>query len=107
MNHELQYSLRYFFLNMPHSHVLSVQYYSAKDETTINPINNVLKFGRCVSRRLVCNCDIGLRVMTYNDGTMGSWLAGCVCLLLIGQKSSTPLRLSDKASNYQDRFQCR
>jgi len=60
---------------MPHFHVLSVQYYSAKGEITINPINNVLKFGRCVSRRLVCACYIGLRAMTYSDGTMGSWLA--------------------------------
>jgi len=61
---------------MPHFHVLSVQCYSAKGEITINQINNVLKFGRCVARRLVCTCYIGLRVMTYNDGTMGSWLVG-------------------------------
>jgi hypothetical protein len=65
-----------FFLNMPHFHVLSVQYYLAKGEITINPINNVLKFGKCVSRRLVCTCDIGLRVTTYNDGTIGSCLVG-------------------------------
>lgn len=48
----------------------------AEGEITINPINNVLKFGRYVARRLVCTCDVGLRVMTYSDGTMVSWLAG-------------------------------
>ena len=104
-NHKLQCSLRYFLLNMPHFHVPSVQYYSKKCEITINPINNVPKFVRSLSAtctylwyRPTCN-----DVQWWDDGKLAGW----ICLLLIREWSSTLLRLSDKASNYQDRFQCR
>lgn len=52
----------------------------------------------CLWCRPTCN-----DVQWWDDGKLAGW----ICLLLIGERRSIMLRLSDKASNYQERFQCR